>query len=45
MKRRAPLRCIYDEGIDDDKDGKYNEDGIGGIDMNRNFSTRVGYGV
>lgn len=25
------------EGIDDDGDGAFNEDGIGGIDMNRNF--------
>lgn len=33
---------VYDEGIDDDKDGKYNEDGIGGIDMNRNFPREWG---
>jgi murein tripeptide amidase MpaA len=33
---------IYPEGIDDDKDGKYNEDGIGGIDMNRNFPRNWG---
>jgi hypothetical protein len=33
---------IYTEGIDDDKDGKYNEDGIGGIDMNRNFPRNWG---
>ena len=25
------------EGIDDDGDGRLNEDGVGGIDMNRNF--------
>ena len=25
------------EGIDNDGDGRFNEDGIGGIDMNRNF--------
>ncbi len=33
---------IYGEGIDDDKDGKINEDGTGGIDMNRNFPRNWG---
>ena len=33
---------IYTEGIDDDHDGKYNEDGVGGIDMNRNFPRNWG---
>lgn len=33
---------ILDEGTDDDKDGLYNEDGIGGIDMNRNFPRNWG---
>jgi murein tripeptide amidase MpaA len=33
---------VYDEGIDDDGDGLYNEDGIGGIDMNRNFPREWG---
>lgn len=33
---------IYDEGIDDDNDGQFNEDGIGGIDMNRNFPRNWG---
>ncbi len=33
---------IYGEGIDDDKDGKINEDGVGGIDMNRNFPRNWG---
>lgn len=33
---------IYSEGIDDDKDGRYNEDGVGGIDMNRNFPRNWG---
>lgn len=28
---------IYDEGIDDDGDGEYNEDGKGGTDINANF--------
>ncbi|MBS0011343.1 MAG: hypothetical protein KFF49_08025 [Bacteroidales bacterium] len=28
---------IYDEGLDDDGDGEYNEDGKGGTDVNANF--------
>jgi len=28
---------LHSEGNDDDRDGQFNEDGIGGIDMNRNF--------
>jgi hypothetical protein len=28
---------IYSEGIDDDGDGRYNEDGIGGLDLHRNY--------
>jgi hypothetical protein len=28
---------VYPEGIDNDCDGKYNEDGIGGIDLHRNY--------
>ncbi len=33
---------LYSEGIDDDGDGFFNEDGIGGIDMNRNFPRNWG---
>lgn len=33
---------IYSEGIDDDEDGFFNEDGTGGIDMNRNFPRNWG---
>ena len=33
---------IYSEGLDDDGDGSYNEDGVGGIDMNRNFPRNWG---
>ncbi len=33
---------LYSEGIDDDSDGYFNEDGIGGIDMNRNFPRNWG---
>ena len=29
---------IYSEGFDNDKDGKYNEDGTGGVNFNRNLS-------
>ncbi len=28
---------VYREGIDNDGDGKYNEDGIGGLDLHRNY--------
>lgn len=28
---------LYDEGLDDDGDGEYNEDGKGGTDVNANF--------
>lgn len=28
---------VYTEGIDNDGDGQFNEDGVGGIDVNRNF--------
>jgi hypothetical protein len=27
----------FSEGIDNDGDGKYNEDGVGGLDLNRNY--------
>ena len=28
---------VFSEGLDDDGDGKYNEDGIGGLDLHRNY--------
>jgi len=28
---------LYTEGLDDDKDGQYNEDGMGGVNVNANF--------
>ncbi|MEJ8566461.1 M14 family metallopeptidase [Elongatibacter sediminis] len=28
---------VYTEGVDSDGDGRFNEDGVGGIDINRNF--------
>ncbi|MDH5805875.1 MAG: M14 family metallopeptidase [Gemmatimonadota bacterium] len=33
---------ILSEGIDNDEDGAFNEDGVGGIDMNRNFPRNWG---
>jgi len=29
---------LFSEGIDNDKDGKFNEDGLGGVSFNRNFT-------
>jgi hypothetical protein len=40
MKRVAPGKGIYmtaTEGIDNDGDGRVNEDGIGGLDLHRNY--------
>lgn len=28
---------LYGEGVDNDNDGRYNEDGIGGLDLHRNY--------
>jgi len=33
----GPFYDVMAEGIDDDGDGRLNEDGIGGLDLNRNF--------
>jgi len=33
----APAFVVYTEGTDNDNDGEYNEDGAGGVDINRNF--------
>ena len=35
--RQGPFYQIISEGIDNDGDGEFNEDRIGGIDLNRNF--------
>ncbi len=32
------LYDMYSEGIDNDKDGEYNEDGEGGVNINKNFT-------
>jgi len=40
MKRVSPGKGIYrtsSEGIDNDGDGRINEDGIGGLDLHRNY--------
>ncbi|MCI0436360.1 MAG: M14 family metallopeptidase [Gemmatimonadetes bacterium] len=43
MRRRTPADSqgtfwiVETEGIDNDRDGRFNEDGVGGLDMNRNF--------
>ena len=34
---------LFTEGIDNDKDGKFNEDGKGGIKFNKNFSYKYPY--
>jgi hypothetical protein len=36
---------IYAEGLDNDGDGEYNEDPVGGIALNRNFPHDFEYGV
>ena len=33
----GPFYRLVSEGVDDDGDGRLNEDGTGGLDMNRNF--------
>lgn len=40
MKQTFPGKgeyLLYTEGIDNDGDGRYNEDGIGGLDLHRNY--------
>jgi hypothetical protein len=37
------LYAIYSEGLDDDGDGQYNEDGPGGFNIDRNFPHNFGY--
>ena len=42
MRRVGPNRGdyeVYGEGVDNDMDGRYNEDGIGGLDLHRNYPT------
>ena len=41
LMKRAPAGkgdyIMYSEGVDNDGDGRYNEDGIGGLDLHRNY--------
>ena len=37
LKGQVASFVLYSEGIDNDGDGKYNEDSIGGVDLNKNF--------
>ena len=37
LEGQSAAYLLYTEGIDDDGDGKYNEDGLGGVDLNMNF--------
>lgn len=41
LMRRVPNNTgdwmVYSEGVDNDLDGRYNEDGIGGLDLHRNY--------
>ncbi|TAL59002.1 MAG: peptidase [Bacteroidetes bacterium] len=37
-KGQSGKYLIYSEGIDNDKDGSFNEDGPGGVNFNRNFT-------
>jgi hypothetical protein len=49
MKRADPAKgesggwALYIEGVDSDGDGFYNEDGPGGVDINRNFMHQYPY--
>ncbi len=44
-KGETGLYKIYTEGLDNDKDGEYNEDPVGGIAINRNFPHDFEYGI
>ncbi len=44
-KGESGIYKIYTEGLDNDGDGEYNEDPIGGIALNRNFPHDFEYGV
>jgi hypothetical protein len=44
-KGEKGLYKIYTEGLDNDQDGEYNEDPLGGIEVNRNFPHDFEYNV
>jgi hypothetical protein len=37
-KGQTGIYLLFSEGIDNDKDGNFNEDGAGGVNFNRNFT-------
>lgn len=41
----AGIYEIYTEGLDNDNDGKINEDPVGGIDLSRNFPSMLRYNL
>lgn len=43
-KGETGLYALYQEGFDNDGDGAYNEDGPGGVEVNRNFAHDFEYG-
>ncbi|MFQ6082790.1 MAG: M14 family metallopeptidase [Candidatus Aminicenantia bacterium] len=45
QKGEKGIYAIYTEGLDNDGDGKYNEDPIGGVELNRNFPHDFEYNV
>ena len=44
-KGETGIYKIYNEGLDNDEDGEYNEDPVGGIAVNRNFPHDFEYGI
>ncbi len=42
-KGESGMYRLLTEGIDNDKDGRWNEDEPGGVDFNRNFTYRYGF--
>jgi hypothetical protein len=44
-KGETGLYKIYSEGLDNDGDGQYNEDPVGGVSINRNFPHDFEYGI
>lgn len=42
-KNESGRYLLYTEGVDNDGDKKWNEDGPGGVDFNRNFSFRYAF--
>lgn len=45
QKGEAGIYKIYTEGLDNDNDGKINEDPAGGVELNRNFPSMLRYNI